>query len=188
MGALAEVLFDARDFPASRAAINEALAVDPRGVYANRVAGNLDFVEERWADAVARFRYVASSDPDRDQAGYGQLMLWLSQKRAGMRDPTFVERRAGDNWPQPLLLYMSGNYSETELVEKIREGDFQYESAGGANTDERLCEALYYVGQAHWARGNPDIARRYFASLVNLRVTYYLEHGLALAEIAKLNR
>jgi lipoprotein NlpI len=188
MGALAEVLFDARDFPAARTAINDALALDPRAVYANRVAGNLDFVEERWADAMTRFRYVAASDEDRDQAGYGQLMFWLAQSRAGVREPQFVERRAGTGWPQPLMLYMRGEYTESELLEHVRDGDFQSDEGVGANSDERLCEALYYVGQAHWARGKPEVARRYFAALVNLRVIYYLEHGLALAEIAKLNK
>jgi lipoprotein NlpI len=184
--ALAEVLFDARDFSGARVAIHEALDVNPRAIYANRVAGNLDFVEERWADAVARFRYVAASDPDRNQAGYGQLMLWLAQWRAGVGKPEFVTRRAGEEWPQPLLLYMRGEYTEAELLEPIRDGNFQAESYGSARSDERLCEALYYVGQAHWARGHPDVARRYFATLVNLRVIYYLEHGLAMAEIAKM--
>ena len=186
MGALAEVLFDARDFPAARAAIEDALRVNPRAVHANRTAGNLDFIDERWADAMARFRYVAASDPDRDQAGYAQLMFWLSQSRAGVRNPQFVERRAGTGWPQPLMLYMRGEYTEAELIEHVRDGDSLAESEGGPNTDERLCEALYYVGQAHWARGKPEVARNYFAALVNLRVIYYLEHGLALAEIAKL--
>ena len=68
----------------AREAIDASLAIDPRAVNANRLAGNIDFVEERWADATARFRYVASSDPDRVQAGYGQLMFWLSQMRAGV--------------------------------------------------------------------------------------------------------
>jgi hypothetical protein len=30
------------------------------------------------------------------------------------------------------------------------------------------------------------VARDYFAALVNIKVLYFLEHGLALAEIAKL--
>ena len=30
------------------------------------------------------------------------------------------------------------------------------------------------------------MARQYFAALVNIRVLYFLEHGLAMAEIAKL--
>ena len=113
LAALAGVLFDARDYAGAREAIDTSLAIDPRAVNANRLAGNIDFVEERWADATGRFRYVASSDPDRVQAGYGQLMFWLSQMRAGVAKPEFVERTPGDGWPQPLLLYMRGEYTES---------------------------------------------------------------------------
>jgi lipoprotein NlpI len=186
LAALAGVLFDARDYVGAREAINQSLAIEPRAVNANRLAGNIDFVDERWADAVARFRYVSSSDPDRVQAGYGQLMLWLSQMRAGVAKPEYVARTPGEGWPQPLLLYLRGEYTEDELITPIKEGDDDFNSQPNTNTDERLCEALFYVGEAHWARGQPDVARAYFAALVNIKVIYFLEHGLALAEIAKL--
>jgi lipoprotein NlpI len=188
LAALSGVLFDARNYAASREVINESLAIAPRAVNSNRMAGNIDFVEERWADATARFRYVASSDPDRVQAGYGQLMFWLSQTRAGVAKPEYIERTPGDGWPQPLLLYMRGEYTEAELTVPIREGDNEDNTQPNTNTDERLCEALFYVGEAYWARGQLDVARDYFAALVNIKVIYFLEHGLALAEIAKLRK
>lgn len=185
-GALASVLFDARDFQASRAANNIALDIDPRSVSANRQAGNLDYVEERWADAVARFRYVSASDEDRVRAGYGQLMYWLSQRRGGLAKPEFVARTPGEGWPQPLLLYMRGEYTEAELIVPINEGDSDSNMQPNTSTDERLCEALFYVGEEYLARGHPAVARDYFAALVNIKVVYFLEHGLALAEISKL--
>jgi len=186
LAALSGVLFDARDYPAAREAINDSLAIAPRSVNVNRLAGNIDFVDERWADATGRFRYVASSDPDRVQAGYGQLMFWLSQMRAGVPKPEFIERTPGDGWPQPLLLYMRGQYTEAELTVPVRQGDDADNTQPNGSTDERLCEALFYVGEAYWARGQLDVARDYFAALVNIKVIYFLEHGLALAEIAKL--
>lgn len=186
LSALAGVLFDARDYQGAREAINAALEIEPRDVSANRLAGNIDFVAERWADATARFRYVAASDPDRVQAGYGQLMFWLSQMRAGVARPEYVERTPGDGWPQPLMLYMRGQYTESELTVPVREGDDDDNTQANTSTDERLCEALFYVGEAYWARGQLDVARDYFAALVNIKVIYFLEHGLALAEIAKL--
>ena len=186
LSALAGVLFDARDYAGARDAVNRSLAIAPRNVSANRQAGNIDFVEERWASATARFRYVASSDPDRVTASYGQLMYWLSQMRAGVAKPELVERTPGEGWPQPLLLYMQGQYTEAELTAPIRQGDDEDNSQPQTTTDERLCEALYYVGEAYWARGQSDVARDYFAALVNIKVIYFLEHGLALAEIAKL--
>jgi len=186
LAALGGVLFDGRDYAAARAEVNAALDMDPRAVVTNRLAGNIAFIDERWADAVARFRYVASSDPDRVQAAYGQLMLWLAQARAGVPHPEFVTRSPGDGWPQPLLLYLVGEYTEQELVARVIEGDNDSNTQPNTSTDERLCEALFYVGEAYWARGDRDTARDYFAALVNLRVLYFLEHGLALAEIAKL--
>ena len=188
LAALAGVLFDAREYAQAREAVNASLAIEPRSVNANRLAGNIDFVEERWADAVARFRYVAASDPERQQAGYGQLMYGLSQMRAGIAKPEFVERTPGEGWPQPLLLYLRGEYTEEELITPVKEGDDDYNSQPNTSTDERLCEALFYVGEAYWARGKPEVARDYFAALVNIKVIYFLEHGLALAEIAKLQR
>ena len=184
--ALGSALFDARDYVGARDAVQTALALDPRSVTSMRLAANLDFIEEHWADAVARFRYVASSDPDRQTAAYGQLMYWLAQARAGVAQPEFVARTPGDGWPQPLLLYLRDEYAETELLQPIREGDDADNSQPNTSTDERLCEALFYVGEAYWARGEPAIAREHFTALVNMRVIYFLEHGLALAEIAKL--
>ena len=186
--ALAGVLFDARDYAGARAATNAALALDARSVSSIRIAANLDFIEERWADAIPRFRYVAASDPDRVRAGYGQLMYWLAQARSGIANPDWVTRTPGEGWPQPLVLYLRGQYTEAELVVPINEGDDDDNNQPNTTTDERLAEALYYIGQAHWARGDPKTALDYFTALVNLRVTYFLEHGLAIAEIAKLRQ
>ncbi len=188
LAALAGVLFDARDLRGTREAISTSLAIDPRSVSATRIAANLDFVEERWADAISRFRYVASSDEDRRQAGYGQLMYWLAQLRGGVANPVFVTRTPTEYWPQPLLLYMRGEYTEAELVAPVTAGDRDDNIIPNTGTDERLCEALFYVGEEYWARGQPDVARDYFAALVNIKVLYFLEHGLALAEIAKLRK
>jgi lipoprotein NlpI len=188
LAALAGTLFNMRDYQATREAINRSLDMDPRSVEANRRAANLDFVQERWADAMARFRYIASSDTDRVRAGYGQLMYWLSQRRAGIAKPQFVARTPGDGWPQPLLLFMRGEYTEQELLEPILAGDAPGNIQVETSTDERLCEALFYVGEEYWARGQPEVARDYFTALVNIKVLDFLEHGLALAEIAKLRK
>ena len=186
--ALGGVLFDARDYAGARAATEAALALDARSISTIRIAANLDFIDERWADAISRFRYVAASDPDRVRAGYGQLMYWLAQSRAGIAHPLWVTRTPGEGWPQPLLLYLRGQYTEEELVVPINEGDDDDNNQPNTSTDERLAEALYYLGQAHWARGDSKTALDYFTALVNLRVTYFLEHGLAIAEVAKLRK
>jgi tetratricopeptide (TPR) repeat protein len=185
LGQLAGALFSARDLPGARAAIQQALSISPRGVFLNHVAGNIDFVEQRWADAVARFRYVAASEKDRERAAFAQLMYWLAQLRAGVPKPEFVARRHTEEWPKPLMLYMQGQYSEIELISAVREDDSDYAET---RTDHRLCQALYYVGEAHWARGNPGLALDYFTAVVNIKAIHLDVHGMALAEIATLRR
>jgi lipoprotein NlpI len=182
---LAQALFDARDLAGAREYVRRGQAIDPRAVHLSQLAANLDFIEERWADAASRFRYAAASEPDRTLAAYLQIMYWLAQRRAGVANPEFVERRQTDGWPRPLLLYLQGQYAESELVAQVREGEDEYASSG---RDERLCEALYYVGEAHWARGQRELARDYFAAAVNIKLIRFHEHGLAMAEIAKLNQ
>jgi tetratricopeptide (TPR) repeat protein len=185
LGQLAASLFSVRDVTGARAAIQEALAISPRGVLLNHLAGCIDFIEQRWADAVARFRYVAASEKDRERAAFAQLMYWLAQLRAGVPKPEFVARRHTDEWPRPLMLYMQGQYSESELISAVREDDSDYAQT---RTDHRLCQALYYVGEAHWARGNPGLALDYFTAVVNIKAVHFDEHGMALAEIATLRR
>jgi lipoprotein NlpI len=113
-------------------------------------------------------------------------MYWLAQRRAGIARPELVARMPAEGWPQPLLLYMRGEYSEADLIQPIRDGDSSDNMIPNTSSDERLCEALFYVGEDYWARGEPAVARDYFAALVKIHMLYFLEHGLALAEIAKL--
>jgi lipoprotein NlpI len=180
---LADALFSARDFAGAAEYIRRALAIDPRAVHLAVMAANIDFVSGRWADAMGRYRYAAASEADRTRADYWQLMYWLTQMRAGVPRPEFVARRHSDDWPRQLLLYLQGEYSEEELAAAVREGEAQSANLG---RDERLCEALFYVGEAHLARNDADLARAYFAAAVNIKLIRFNEHGLALAEIANL--
>ena len=185
LGHLADALFSARDLAGARTAVQQALAISPRGVYLNGLAGKLDFIEQRWADAVARFRYVAASEKDRERAAFAQLMYWLAQLRAGVPKPEYVARRHIEEWPRPLMLYLQGEYTEVELAYAVREDDSDYAET---RTDHRLSQALYYVGEAHWARGNPELALDYFTAVVNIKVFHFEVHGMALAEITRLRR
>jgi lipoprotein NlpI len=181
---LADALFNARDIPGAAEYVQRALEINPRAVYITVLAGNIDFAAGHWADAMSRYRYAAASEPDRTRAAYWQLMYWLTQARAGVQQPEYVTRRHTDGWPKPLLLYLQGQYSEAELVMAVREGENEYTDHG---RDERLCEALYYVGEARLARGQAELARDYFAAAVNIKMIRFNEHGLALAEIARMS-
>lgn len=181
---LADALFNARDFAGAGEFVRRALEINPRAVYITVLAGNIDFAAGHWADAMSRYRYAAASEHDRTRAAYWQLMYWLTQARAGVAQPEFVARRHAEGWPKPLLLYLQHQYSEAELVTAVREGENEYSDRG---RDERLCEALYYVGEAYLARGDAEVAREYFAAAVNIKMIRFNEHGLALAEIARMS-
>ena len=59
---LGSAQFDSRDYAGARATLNEALRINPRAVYLHRLAGQLAFVNEEWAEAVSRYRYAASGE------------------------------------------------------------------------------------------------------------------------------
>jgi lipoprotein NlpI len=192
LASLGRVLLQARKFGDARLSFAAALAIEPRTVRFNRNLGEIDFVTQRWVDAIARFRYVAASEENRNFAGYDQLMLWVAQSRAGLARPDFVARTAGEGWPQPLLLFIRNQYTEAELAMPIKEGDEALNSSVYASdespvaTDQRLAEALFYVGEMYWARGQPAVAREYFTAIVNIKLNDEKIHELALAEIANL--
>lgn len=180
----ARVAMARRDISAARASIDEALRIDPRATGLNRIAGDLDFLDGRWADAAARFRYVASGAEIPGEAAAAQLMYWVTQRRAGVPKPEFAPRRLVDDWPRPVMLYLSGEYSEADLARVMKERAEPWETGV---PDHWLTEALFYAGELRLARGEPDAARLHFAAVVNIRQSMLDEYSLALAEIARLN-
>lgn len=185
--ALAADLLHAGRYAEARAAAQRAAAIRRTDVAELRpldtVLVQLDFIDERWAESVARLRAMAASEPDAERATYWQILLWLAQRRAGVRDPELAERASEhehSGWPVPILDFLKGTLTEDEVLESITE------ERNDRRRREMLVEALYYVGQARLASGQTEIARRYFAAAVNLKVLYFIEHHLALAEVAKL--
>jgi lipoprotein NlpI len=176
-GYLAAELFHAGRLAEARATAERARSLDGE---VSSLLGQLDVVQEHWADAVARFRTLAITEVDPQQAQYWQCFLWLSQRRAGVQTPELVERDAYEPWPTPILDALQGQVSESEVVEAIRQDDNE------TRHREKLVEALYYIGQVRLAAGETDLARTYFAAAVNLKVLYFIEPHLALAELAKM--
>jgi lipoprotein NlpI len=143
----------------------------------------VDFVEEHWADAVARLRAMVAAREDNDQPNgtYYLCFLWLAQRRAGIEHPELGERSFDKReWPAPILSNLKGEISETELLQKV------VEEKNERRRREMLVEALYYVGQMRLADGERETARRDFAAAVNLKVLNFIEHHLALAELGKM--
>lgn len=147
----------------------------------NRALAEIDYIEEHWTDSIARFREaIDSADDDDDSVAYWQCFLWLAQRRAGMEHPQLAPHEKSDDWPQPIIATLIGSMSENELVEAIED------EKDDARRRELLVEALYYIGQDYLAAGRTEEARQYMASVVNLKVTEFIEHDMALAELAKM--
>jgi lipoprotein NlpI len=97
-----------------------------------------------------------------------------------VKEPQLGRDFEEEDWPGQILTTLQGSTSETDLLDTIRDEDNQ------VRRRELLAEALYYMGQGRLANGETDIARSYFAAVVNLKVLYFIEHHLALAEIMKM--
>jgi lipoprotein NlpI len=140
----------------------------------------LDFIDERWADTVARLRAMIATEADDERVEYYQCFLWLAQRRAGVRQPELVARPAYPEWPATLLKMLKGKATEAQVLDAVKE------QKNEQRRREVLVEALYYVGQLRLANGETETARRYFAAAVNLKVLYFIEHHMALAELTKM--
>ncbi len=166
----------------ARAAVERGIGIDPDNHALLSVRAQLDFLEERWANATAYFRLLAL---DKIESAwitkYDLCFFWLAQRRAGVREPELIpgEKKPTD-WPMPILDTLKGDMTEAELVAAIRDGP--------KDEDLRrwLTEALYYVGELRLAEGDVETARRHFASVVNLRELNEVEYGMARAELARL--
>jgi tetratricopeptide (TPR) repeat protein len=177
---LAFRLIDLRRFDEARAEAERARAIDAEDATADRVLTHLDFIEERWPDAIARLRGLIAGAPSPERATYSEILLWIAQRRSGVMHPEDSTAELTDEWPRPVLEFLRGALTEEDVLDAV-EGE-----GGEFRLREKLCEALYYVGQHRLANGDLETARLYFGATVNLKVMYFIEHRLALAELEKM--
>jgi lipoprotein NlpI len=182
-GQLAAELMHVGRLAEARAAIQRGLALienPSAGSALDSMLMQLDFIDERWADTVARLRAMIATESDDERVEYYQCFLWLAQRRAGVRQPELVARPAYEDWPATLLEMLRGKATEAQVLEEVKD------QKNEQRRREVLVEALYYVGQLRLANGETETARRYFAAAVNLKVLYFIEHHMALAELTKM--
>jgi tetratricopeptide (TPR) repeat protein len=178
----------------ARGAAERAHTLDPDDPRVRDVRARLDFLQERWADAIARFRVLTLEDDSGASSpitDYARCYFWLAQRRAGVRKPempapprTAATRVQDDEpqikrWPTQILETLRGELNEDELVEVIR-------GTAESRRREWLTEAAFYVGELRLAEGDTETARQHFATVVNLRVLNFVEYGMARAELKKM--
>jgi tetratricopeptide (TPR) repeat protein len=198
--AIASALLTLGRIDEARTAVERGHAINPDDDNVREVRARLDFMQERWADATARFRLAALDEHSSISKDYARCYLWLAQRRAGVRNPevpapipTKTAVTTGqdtlsppeENWPARIFDALRGDLNEDGLVSVIREGRV---TGGPDGYDGRglLSEALFYIGELRLAEGDTETARRYFASVVNLKVVNFVEYGMARAELQKM--
>lgn len=112
----------------------------------------------------ALWSYLASSEIDKPKA-----MLELAQLRKNLDE---------SNWATQLVDLYLEKTTESALLSAL---------IGGVTSQQqltdRLCEAYFYLGKYHSARGNRGIASNYFKLALSTNVFEYVEHRYARLEL-----
>jgi lipoprotein NlpI len=177
---LASALLGSTHYDEARLEAERQLTVGRANFSLYTLLTQLDFIQERWHDATTHARLAVTEAPDDEQAAYWQCFLWLAQKRAGTADPTVSDRRPPATWPAPILDYLRGKITETDVVEAVAETHDIHRQ------HEILTEALFYTGEKRLAENQTAAGTKYLTATADLQVPYFIEHHLALAELAKL--
>jgi lipoprotein NlpI len=177
---LAAALLDMGRYDDARVETQRQLALGRASFAVYTLLTQLDFIQDRWPDAVTHARLAATEAPDDEQATYWQCFLWIAQKQTGAPEPVLVNRRIPATWPAPILASLQGQTSEAELADAVAA------ERDGHRQREILTEALFYTGQKHLVENRVDEALKYFDATASLQVPYFIEHHLATAELQKL--
>ena len=112
----------------------------------------------------ALWSYLASSEIDKAQA---------------TKDLTIARKSLDkDNWATNLVDLYLDKISESQLLSALISG-----VSSQQQLTDRLCEAYFYLGKYHSARGERGIASNYFKLTLSTNVFEYVEHRYARLEL-----
>ena len=86
-----------------------------------------------------------------------------------------------NHWATNIIDLFLGQVSESELLSSLLEG-----VTNQSTLTERLCEAYFYLGKYHMAKGNNGRAANYFKLALSTNVYDYVEHRYARLELSRL--
>lgn len=112
----------------------------------------------------ALWSYIAESEVDADKAQNS-----LRQIRSSLDE---------QNWATALIDLYLGEMTEHELLNSLIVG-----VKSQKQLTDRLCEAYFYLGKFHTAKGNTGIASNYFKLALSTNVFEYVEHRYARLEL-----
>lgn len=158
------------------------LAENEPGVYRSRALqhqamGNL-------AAALADFQRALDMKI-RNPAHVRLAAFFAARRLGGTQAAHFVASEANgditDAWQLRLLAFARGEIDEAQLLNFAKVDDYR-------RTKENLCEGYYNVGEMHLALGDTPGARANFERCVAVGVTTFVEHRMAIAELACMDK
>lgn len=128
-------------------------------------------------DDLNRFYHRDESDPYRAVWAYlaesavdtAKAQLTLRESRAKLKQ---------DNWAIALVDLYLGDISERQLLSGLLAGVRSQQELAN-----RLCEAYFYLGKYHMAKGQKGVASNYFKLSLSTNVYEFVEHRYARLEL-----
>lgn len=180
LGSYAENLMLLRRFPEARATLQRALDIDHDDFSLRSILLRLEFHEQNWPAVIELARGLQADDENDTHWLYWQLMGYSAALRAGLPLPELPARKMGDGWPRPLWQSIAGRFHEPALLAAFAD------AKGERDRRQKICEAMFYLGEQALAKGDTATARRLFALATRMKILDYVEHDLALGELARL--
>ena len=115
----------------------------------------------------ALWRYIAQREVDEPSA-----LAELTETQKSLNQ---------DHWATSLVDFYLNKTSENELLSSLING-----VSSQKELTDRLCEAYFYLGKYHSARGNRGVASNYFKLALSTNVFEYVEHRYARLELNRL--
>lgn len=112
----------------------------------------------------ALWSYLASSEIDKPKA-----LIELAKQRKNLDE---------SNWATELVDLYLDKITENQLLSTLISGVTSQQQL-----TDRLCEAYFYLGKYHSARGNRGVASNYFKLALSTNVFEYVEHRYARLEL-----
>jgi lipoprotein NlpI len=163
--------------------LSRALEQDPGITPAYYWRGSINYVAQRWDDAVTDYRHFCEKAPD--AASYPQFYIWLIRARQGNQAAVNGEL---PEWLGPGQGAKAGRWERSVgafLLGRMSEDDFLH-AALGAQDSGRQCEAWFYAGMKRRLSGDTARARDYLQRCIATDRKDFDEYNFAAAELRLL--
>jgi lipoprotein NlpI len=114
------------------------------------------------------------NNANKEQANKEQANQILMQSRAALQE---------EQWATSIVDYYLGKGSETQVIASLLK-----DVRSPTELNYRLCEAYFYLGKFHAAKGNFTKAQNYFKLSLSTNVYEYVEHKYSRIELSKLRQ